>query len=276
MEVFLYICRNKTAQMNRKQSKTNVTQITYITQETRKELVRLAAEYETKGFLNGDPSSFMHQVQGKENQEVTAFVASCLSYGNRSQFLPKIRWIVNCAKGDVYGWVWSGLFTDVINAESDECFYRLYSFRQMNAFLCRLRQMLQEYGSMGQYVRKHSNGDAFSAVVAICRWFANSGTGHIVPKNTQSSCKRICLFLRWMVRSGSPVDLGIWADFISRRSLIMPLDTHVLQQSIRIGLLKSKTATMNTAKRLTNKLCEIFPDDPLKGDFALFGYGVNN
>ena len=83
------------------------------------------------------------------------------------------------------------------------------------------------------------------------------------------------MFLRWMVRSGSPVDLGLWSDFIDRRKLIMPLDTHVLQQSVRLGLLQSKTATMNTARRLTDKLAEIFPDDPLKGDFALFGYGVN-
>ena len=84
------------------------------------------------------------------------------------------------------------------------------------------------------------------------------------------------MFLRWMVRSDSPVDLGLWSKFIDRRTLIIPLDTHVLQQSVRLGLLNSKTATMSTAIRLTKTLAEIFPEDPLKGDFALFGYGVNN
>ena len=79
-----------------------------------------------------------------------------------------------------------------------------------------------------------------------------------------------------MVRRNSPVDLGLWADFIDSRTLIMPLDTHVLQQSVRLGLLSGKTATMSTAKKLTDKLSEFFPDDPLKGDFALFGYGVNS
>ena len=78
-----------------------------------------------------------------------------------------------------------------------------------------------------------------------------------------------------MVRSNSPVDIGLWADFIDRRTLIMPLDTHVLHQSVHLGLLNSQTATMTSAQRLTAKLAEIFPDDPLKGDFALFGYGVN-
>ncbi|MBP5195925.1 MAG: DUF2400 family protein, partial [Bacteroidaceae bacterium] len=68
---------------------------------------------------------------------------------------------------------------------------------------------------------------------------------------------------------------GLWAGFIDRRTLIMPMDTHVLQQSVRLGLLSSKTASMSTACRLTASLADIFPEDPLKGDFALFGYGVN-
>ena len=239
-------------------------------------LSHYAAAYETEAFLDGDPSWFMHHVVGQANQEVTAFVAACLSYGSRSQFMPRIQWLLDCAEGDMYGWVLSGRFAEVVCADSDECFYRLYTFRQMNVFLGRLRQMLQEYGSIGQYVRQYSQGDALSAIEAICQWFADCNVGHIVPKNAQSSCKRLCMFLRWMVRSGSPVDLGLWADFIDRRTLIMPLDTHVIQQSVRLGLLQSRTATMSTARRLTDQLSAIFPDDPLKGDFALFGYGVNS
>ena len=75
--------------------------------------------------------------------------------------------------------------------------------------------------------------------------------------------------------SNSPVDLGLWADFIDRRTLIMPLDVHVLRQSARLGLLTTHTATMSAARRLTATLAEILPDDPLKGDYALFGYGTD-
>ena len=235
-----------------------------------------AEKYETASFIEGDPSWFMHQASGKANQEVTAFIAACLSYGNREQFVPKIQLLFDCAKGNLYEWVKSGVYSKDIPHDSDYCFYRLYTFRQFNTFLCRLRQMLLEYDSIGQYVRQHCDGDAMSAIETICQWFADTDTNHIVPKDTQSPCKRICLFLRWMVRSNSPVDLGLWADFIDSRTLIMPLDTHVLQQSVRLGLLSGKTATMSTAKKLTDKLSEFFPDDPLKGDFALFGYGVNS
>ena len=83
------------------------------------------------------------------------------------------------------------------------------------------------------------------------------------------------MYLRWMVRDNSPVDLGLWKDFIDKRTLIMPLDTHVIQESMKLKLLDNKTSSMKTAMNLTEKMKEIFPDDPLKGDFALFGYGVN-
>ena len=73
----------------------------------------------------------------------------------------------------------------------------------------------------------------------------------------------------------SHVDLGLWADIIDRRTLIMPLDTHVVQEALRLGLLKSRTASMATARRLTDAMLEVFPDDPLRGDFALFGLGVD-
>ncbi|MBR1547576.1 MAG: TIGR02757 family protein [Prevotella sp.] len=244
--------------------------------ETKELLIRYAAEYETAAFLDGDPSWFMHQVEGSLNQETTAFVASCLSYGRRSQFMPKIQWLIDRAEGDMYEWTASGRFTADICQDSAQCFYRLYTYGHMHQLLSRLSQMLQQYGSMGQYVAQQGATDGLSAVQAICSWFAKEDGGPIVPKNAQSACKRICMFLRWMVRNESPVDLGLWSDIIDRRTLIMPLDTHVVQQSVRLGLLHSSTASMAAARQLTNKMTEIFPDDPLKGDFALFGYGVNH
>ena len=84
------------------------------------------------------------------------------------------------------------------------------------------------------------------------------------------------MFLRWMVRDNSPVDLGIWSDKIDRRTLIIPLDTHVIQEANRIGLINTRNTSMRTAIKLTEKLKEIFPNDPLKGDFALFGVGIDD
>ena len=241
---------------------------------TRQLLSRYAEQYETESFLDGDPSWFMHQVSGRENQEAMAFIASCLSYGSRKQFMAKIQRILDWTEGDVDEWVRTGHFCNHLHEDDENCFYRLYTCATMHRFLHAYQRLLQDRGTLGEYVRGEAT-DGIGAVGAICRYFASCDISGIIPKDTQSACKRVCMFLRWMVRSDSPVDLGLWADFIDRRSLIIPLDTHVLQESVRLGLLDSKTASMSSARHLTAVLAEVFPDDPLKGDFALFGYGVN-
>ena len=236
-------------------------------------LKEYALRYETADFLPADPSWFMHQVNGRHNQETLAFIASCLSYGNRKQFFPKIQYILDCTGGDVFEWVKSGLSTTDI-PDDDRCYYRLYTNHTMSIFLHALREMIAGYGSIENFVRSNAT-DGYTAVEAICSFFAKRNIEGIIPKDTRSACKRICMFLRWMVRDNSPVDLGLWTDFIDKRSLIMPMDTHVVQEACNLGLLNSRSASMAAARKLTNRMAEIFPDDPLKGDFALFGYGVD-
>lgn len=236
-------------------------------------LRNLAKQYETRDFINGDPSWFMHQVEGKANIEVTAFVASALSYGSRKQFMSKIQYMLDCANNNIYEWIVSNRYAIDI-PDDDTCYYRLYNRHAMNQFLSALKCLLNEHGSIGEYVKSCSS-TGLEAVNAITQWFANHNGGPVIPKDTTSACKRVCMFLRWMVRDKSPVDLGLWSEFIDKRTLIMPMDTHVVQEAIALGLLNSKSNSMSNAVKLTQKLSEIFPDDPLKGDFALFGYGVN-
>lgn len=242
------------------------------------ELTRLAAKYETKEFLVGDPSWFMHQVEGDTNRELLAFIASALSYGSRKQFLPKIQLILTAAEGDIVSWLMNGDYKATFPCNR-ECFYRLYTNEMMLQFLCALEVMVREYGSMRGYMEHvagaNSRLSALAAVKAITQWFAEHESRGVIPKDTTSSCKRVCMFLRWMVRSESPVDLGLWADIIDRQTLIIPMDTHVLQQAQRLGLITSRTTSMAAAMKLSQRLAEFFPDDPIKADFALFGYGVD-
>jgi len=243
--------------------------------KTKALLKEYAARYETTAFLKEDPARFMHLVQGTNNQETMAFIAANLSYGNRKQFFPKINFVLEKSQGEPYNWVKSGLFEQDI-PPTDDCYYRLYTKRMMNSFLKTLQKLLTEHHSLHQYVQATAANDAETAVVALCKYFAAHGQEGIVPINARSACKRICMFLRWMVRDNSPVDLGIWKDTIDKRTLIMPLDTHVLTQAQRLKLLKSKSTSMSIAKKLTAEMAKVFPNDPLKADFALFGYGVND
>lgn len=243
--------------------------------ETKLLLIKYAKQYETADFLLEDPSKFMHQVEGILNQETTAFIASCLSYGSRKQFMPKIQLLLDYANNNMYNWIKNGLYKEHFNVDDKTCFYRLYNKGTMYKLFDALNRLIQEYNSIGNFI-KHNSSDCLSAIKAITNYSAKSGIETIIPKNTTSACKRVCMFLRWMVRDNSPVDLGLWSDFIDKRTLIIPLDTHVLQEAKKLELITSKTASMNVAIKLTEKLKDIFPDDPLKGDFALFGYGVNH
>ena len=107
-------------------------------------LKKYADRYETEDFLPADPSWFMHQVKGINNQETLAFVASCLSYGNRKQFFPKIQYILDSSGGDVYNWVLSGLFANYIQDDSSKCYYRLYTMHTMYTFLSAFQDMLKD------------------------------------------------------------------------------------------------------------------------------------
>lgn len=246
-----------------------------LSKSTRDLLVRLADRYETAAFLEGDPSWFMHQVSGAANMEATAFVASAFSFGSRSQFLPKIGWLLERAGGDMDRWIREGAFERDVPADPSRCFYRFFTLESMNRFLRMYRDLMDEHGTLGAFVRESAGGDALRAVEAICGRFSSGGGCPAVPASAKSACKRVCMFLRWMVRSGSPVDLGLWADSVDRGTLVIPLDTHVLQESERLGLVKSSCASMCAARRLTAVLAEAFPGDPCRGDYALFGYGVD-
>lgn len=241
---------------------------------TKRILRRFADKYETPSFLDNDPSRFMHRVSGAANREATAFVASALSFGSRAQFLPRIQWILDRAEGDVDGWIRSGCFEADFRADDAACFYRFFTRSDMHSFFSAYRRIMSDCGTLGEFVRRNCGGDAVKAVEAICSRFRAEGSSGVIPRDHRSACKRVCMFLRWMVRTDSPVDLGLWSGFIDRRTLVIPLDTHVLQEAAKLGLVKSPCASMAVARRLTLALAEAFPDDPARGDFALFGQGV--
>ena len=85
----------------------------------------LAEKYETHEFLKDDPSYFMHQVIGKENQETMAFIAACLSYGSRKQFFPKIQFILDKSNKEPYNWIKNGEYKEHFPNDKS-CFYPFY------------------------------------------------------------------------------------------------------------------------------------------------------
>ncbi len=248
----------------------------------KQQLIALADKYEVASFCDEDPSQFLHWYKkGKANIEVASFIAAMLAFGNRKQFIPKIRFILETADnsaGDICSWLKNGAYKKDFLRGTNK-YYRFYSFDDMQIFFDELAEIFNCEKSIGDFFRKRwmeacdkENGQSPHLADIISHSFPKS---KIVPKGKSSANKRIHMFLRWMVRQNSPVDLGLWSWY-SPADLLIPLDVHVMQEGQKLGLIAEKaTASRKTAIELTTKMNEIFPGDPARADYALFGIGVD-
>ena len=148
----------------------------------------------------------------------------------------------------------------------------------MKIFFRSCARILKSTETFGEFFRIKAESRAAECSVAVCvlEEIAKAfGDCAIVPKGKCSANKRVHMFLRWMVRKNSPVDLGLW-EWFDESELIIPLDTHVLQEAIKMGIISEKASgSYKTAVKITEALKEIWPEDPCRGDFALFGLGVD-
>lgn len=259
---------------------------------SRTKLQSLADKYEVKTFVTADPSQFLYWYDNSKSTtadiECAAFIAAMLSFGSRTQFIPKIRNILELAdstSGSIKAWLLAGApgFSDDTKtpgmASESKKFYRFYSYEDMSVLFSEMADLLRASGSLGKYFReKYEEATSQSAVVPHLSDIISSAfpKAKIVPKGRNSANKRIHMFLRWMVRTASPVDLGLWTWY-SPVDLLIPLDVHVMQEGVNLGLLPSNArATRKTAEKLTAELAKVFPGDPARADFALFGLGVDS
>lgn len=238
------------------------------------QLKELAEHYETVAFLDDDPAQFMHRYSSPGDIEIVALIAASLAFGERSQILRKIESICQLMEHRPSVWIRQEKF-NVSFPESNEKFYRFYSYADMRAFFSQIKNIIDRYGSIGAYIKlRYEKG--VHPLKAIVEAFADcSSNRNLIPKDTHSSCKRINMFLRWMVRNNSAVDMGLW-DWIDKKQLIIPADTHVMQEAIRLGIISKAGSSLSKAIEITNALRLVWPDDPCKGDFALFGWGINH
>ena len=287
-----------------------------MTEELAAKLRTLADKYEVASFCDEDPSQFLRWYDPAAGRgtiadvEVASFIAAMLAFGNRKQFIPKIREILQTSDrslGCVSKWLCAGAYKKEFPS-GEKKFYRFYSYNDMQVFFGELAGILEKSGSLGEYFRamglrsiaarrlaKNSPLDCFYPAsqgrslgseqrsasagedVPLLYEIVSSSfpKSAIVPKGRSSANKRVHMYLRWMVRRNSPVDLGLW-QWADPSVLLIPLDVHVMQEAAKLGLIPEKaTASRKTAELLTSALNEVFPGDPCRGDFALFGLGVD-
>ncbi|MBD5435434.1 MAG: TIGR02757 family protein [Treponema sp.] len=249
-----------------------------LSDELKQKLRALAQKYENAEFVTNDPSQVLRKFSEEREQEIASFIAAQISFGKREIFLAKLNSMfeeIARNKMKPSEWILSGEY-EIFFPKSENKFYRFFSYNDMNALCARLAQILQENNSLGEAVRKNYEAiqekNSLSLVSALIGLFPEI---KCVSQNADGACKKLHMFLRWMVRQNSPVDLGLW-KWASAKYLLIPLDVHVMKESERLDLLAPKSSpSAKTALALTQKMAQIWPDDPAKGDFALFGLGVD-
>jgi uncharacterized protein (TIGR02757 family) len=255
-------------------------------EETIKLLQQYAAQYETPEFVLDDPVQFPRRFINVHDIEIAGFIAQWLAYGSRKAFIKVANQLFETMASyatSPYTFISEGYYYQMRKNYPDT--QRLYRFFTYGNFydLCEgLACVYRIYNTLEDAVLYEANRDKYNGcnirylagLIDVFFWQQGKAIKG-VPKDWSSACKRLNMFLRWMVRRDSPVDLGIWTR-IDPADLIIPLDTHVHRIASQLGLFYPVARGLNAALQITLNLHKIFPNDPCKGDFALFGYGVNH
>lgn len=220
------------------------------------QLMDWAEKYNDPVYFQVDPIIFPREflLKGSRLQdiEIAAVFAAHFAWGRRSMIVRDCQKLMDQMEWKPYDYVMSGEWRD-----DPVSIHRTIKWSD-TAMIC---QRLKDYYSHNDSLEPLSINGMRESIFA--------------QKNDPNAPnKKICMMRRWMVRRDNRVDLGLWKK-TSPKELLIPLDVHVHSQASALGLCIRKSKDLTTAKQITEVFKEIFPEDPLKGDFALFGYGVS-
>ncbi len=253
---------------------------------------RLEELYQTydKAYLKTDPLCFVHRFSTPEDQEIVGFLASSMAYGRVEQIAHALESIFGIMGQSPYSFARS--FDPIGDARIfDGIRYRFHKGRDIAALVYLIRQMIDGWGSiegfflssgvgkdpeMESRIENFSRGalDLDLEPFLLPDGHISSATRFFFPFPSRgSACKRLNLFLRWMVRRGDGVDLDLWHS-IEPSELVIPLDTHVSRISYALGLTTYRTPSWRAACQVTRSLAEFDPKDPVKYDFSLCRLGI--
>jgi len=237
------------------------------------------AQYNQKEFIAHDPISIPHLFSKKQDIEIMGFWAAVLAWGQRKTIINKCKELIQLMDYSPYDFICH-------HEDSDLKRFLAFKHRTFNAtdtlyFIHFFKQHYQNHQSLesafftteGQTMEQMLNRFR-SNFFAFTPDYPARTKKHIAAPSQKSACKRINMFLRWMVRKDSQgVDFGLWKN-IKPNQLVCPIDVHVERVARKLGLIERKNLDWITAVELTEQLKTFDAQDPVKYDFALFGLGV--
>jgi uncharacterized protein (TIGR02757 family) len=234
-------------------------------------------QYNQPSFIKDDPISIPHLFTKKQDIEIAGLFAAIFSWGNRTTIIQKSKELMQLMQMQPHQFILNHSATDLKPLLSFK--HRTFNTTDLLYFIEFLKYHYSKHTSLEIAFTLH--GDTIEQMLTGFHHYFFSMQDvplrtkkHISSPEKKSTCKRLNMYIRWMVRRDvKGVDFGIWKK-ISPAQLICPIDVHVARVSRRFNLLERKQTDWQAALELTDNLRKFDKNDPVKYDFALFAMGV--
>lgn len=246
-------------------------------QSNREYFEEIYRKYNRFELIDPDPLQFLHDYENLYDREIVGLIASSLAYGRVAQILKSVEKVLTRI-GSPREYIETADL-EKMRRDLRGFKHRFTTSKEMAALLYSIKGVIYRFGSLYSCMKeKIDNGDenilkALGLFVDELRQESPYKIKSLLPHPKDgSACKRLCLFLRWMVRCDE-VDPGGWAE-IPASKLIVPLDTHMYKIGRILGLTSRKQADIKTAIEITNSFKRLSPNDPVRYDFAFTRFGI--
>lgn len=243
-------------------------------------LEEIYLKYNKRELVDPDPLVFLYNYKKTADKELVGLIASSLAYGRVAQILKSVKTVLDIMGKEPSKYI-SSNDKDTFLKTFKNFKHRFTDGREMAMFLWGIKNIIKEYDSIENCFKTGHNNKNQNILPAL-KFFSNEIRKYIGDKknsllpdaNKNSACKRINLYLKWMIRKDD-VDPGCWSN-LDPSLLIIPLDTHMYRFGTCAGWTKRKNADMQTAIEITNGFKKISPQDPAKYDFAITRFGIRS
>lgn len=245
----------------------------------KKNLDELYTRYNCRKFVHPDPLEFLYRYDDFHDREVVGFIASSLAYGRVAQILKSVSTILDAMGSKPHLFLMESP-EERINKVLFGFKHRFTTGEEFSRLMIGAKRAIERHGSLKKCFLDNFDRRSDTILPSISNFVGelNSDVGQLkglLPTPAMgSACKRLNLFLRWMVREDA-VDPGGWGKTL-RPKLIIPLDTHMYRIGKAFSFTKRKNAGIETALEITRAFAKISPDDPVKYDFALTRLGIRS
>lgn len=248
-----------------------------MTQSLQQFLDQKVSEYNNPRFIQYDPISVPHQFRKKQDIEIAGFFASIIAWGNRTTIIQNANRIVEAMDNAPHDFILNHEERDLKRFLDIK--HRTFNATDLLYFIHFLKIHFLEHNSLEEAFLIKNGLTMKQRLIDFNQYVfsfehPSRSEKHISTPAKNSACKRLNMYLRWMVRKDKHgVDFGIW-NRIKMHELICPLDVHVCNVAFRMQLITQKKATWKIAEELTSVLRSFDENDPVKYDYALFGLGA--